>query len=192
MGEIKFQNVKYHSGKRNLIPSRKASEPEIRGKTQPAPGDEELLLMDGKDRAKPDLVRAMWGGGGHRGGHWNVPGLIVSPLGTPLWSKETSMKPLRREESSKTSPKQTHPHPCPHAGGMTREREALAAPGKHRLLSTFIRHQPASPFPSSSSSPSSPAPPTATVAGRGLRAGAMLRAPHTHAPKRSLKRSNMD
>lgn len=121
-----------------------------------------------------------------------MPGLVIAPMGTPLCNKETSMKPLRRGKSSKTSSKTTHHHPCPHAGGMTREREALAAPGKHRLLSTFIRHHPASPSSSSSPSPSSPAPPTATVAGRGLRAGAMVRAPRTHAPKRSLKRSNMD
>lgn len=107
-------------------------------------------------------------------------GLSLPGWGTPLWSKKTP----KRRESSKTSRKPTHHHPCSRAGGMTREGEALATLGKHRLLSTFICHHPASP------SSSSPAPPTATVAGRGLRAGVM--APHTHAPKRSLKRSNMD
>lgn len=187
IGEIKFQNAKYHSEKRNLILPQKASEPENRGKTQPAPGDGEVLLMDGKDRAKPNLAGAMWGG---EGTQRRTPGHARAchcPDGDkPVEQGDHDEAPQKGRKTAKSPQKTTHHHPCAHAGGMTREREALAAPGKHSLLSTFIHHHPASP------SPSSPAPPTATVAGRGLRAGAVLRPPHTHAPKRSLKRSNMD
>lgn len=117
--------------------------------------------------------------------------LSLPGWGTPLWSKETD-PPLKRRERSKTSPKPACYHPCLHARGMTREGEVLAAPDKHHLLSTFICHHLASPSSPSSPSSSSPMPPTATVAGGGLQTGSMVRAPCTHTPKRSLKRSNVD
>lgn len=61
-GRNKIPTSKISLRKEKPYPPKKASEPEIRGKTQPAPGDGELLLMDGKNRAKPNLAGARWGG----------------------------------------------------------------------------------------------------------------------------------
>lgn len=145
--------------------------------------------MDRKDRANPNLGELRWEDGGHWGGHHVVPGLVIAWMGdTPVEKGDLDGAPQKEGKQQNLPKANSSPSLSPCGGGATQEGEALAVPSKHRLLSTFICHHPASPSSSSSPSSFSPVPPTATVAGRGLRA----RAPHTHTPKRSLKRSNMD
>lgn len=181
--EIKSQNTKHHSRKRNLILPKKPPSPKPQGRHSLRQGRGNCYRwMERTERTQT------WQGG------WGALGRALDCAkacdcldgGHLCGPRRLQQSPPKRRKSSQTSPEPTHRHPCSHERGTAWEGEALAAPGKHRLLSTFICYQPA---PTTSSSP---APLTATVAGRGLRAGVMARAPHTHAPKRSLKRSNMD
>lgn len=134
--------------------------------------------MDGKDRAKPNLAGALWGG---EGAQRRAPGCARAchcPDGDiPVEQVDLDEAPQKGRKQQNLLKDNSSPSLCPCRGDDSGQRSTVS-PRKHCLLSTFICRHPASPSSSSSFSPSSPAPLTATVAGRGLRAGAMGRAPH--------------
>lgn len=72
-----------------------------------------------------------------------MPGLVIDPMGIPLWSKDTPMELPERGKSSNsppTPPKPTRRHPCPHAGGDDSGGRSTRSP--RQAQSPFNLHLP--------------------------------------------------
>lgn len=191
-GRNKIPKCKTSFRKEKPYPPQKASEPENRGKTQPVPGDGELLLMDGKDRAKPNLAGAMRGG---EGAQRRAPGCARAchcPDGdTPMEQGYLDEAPRKGRKQQNLLKDNSSASLSPCRGDDSGERSA-GSPWQAPSPFNLHRAPPGITLLFLITLPFLPRTPDSNSCGPGAAGRGDAEAPHTHAPKRSLKRSNMD